>query len=107
MDFQLPDGDSIRLLAPFADMLNHSSQVKQCHAYDSLSRNLSVLAGKDYGSGDQVRPSYFPTLPISPLTYKYPSSFSSIMGLFQTIVFYVSMGLSCPVIPTTAMNLFS
>jgi len=32
MDFQLPDGDSIRLLAPFADMLNHSSEVKQCHA---------------------------------------------------------------------------
>ncbi|KAA8621954.1 Rubis-subs-bind multi-domain protein [Pyrenophora tritici-repentis] len=53
MDFQLPDGDSIRLLAPFADMLNHSSEVKQCHAYDALSRNLSVLAGKNYESGDQ------------------------------------------------------
>lgn len=68
MDFQLPDGDSIRLLAPFADMLNHSSEVKQCHAYDALSRNLSGLAGKDYGLGDQVRPSCFLTLLISALT---------------------------------------
>lgn len=59
MDFQLPDGDSIRLLAPFADMLNHSSEVKQCHAYDALSKNLSILAGKNYESGDQVRPSCF------------------------------------------------
>lgn len=54
MDFKLPNGDSIRLLAPFADMLNHSSKAKQCHAYDPLSGNLSVLAGKNYESGDQV-----------------------------------------------------
>ena len=50
----LPDGNSIRLLAPFADMLNHCSEVKQCHVYDTSSRNLSVLAGKDYKVGDQV-----------------------------------------------------
>ena len=54
MDFILPDGKSIRLLAPFADMLNHSSEVRQCHAYDPLSGNISVLAGKDYEAGDQV-----------------------------------------------------
>ncbi|PGH31601.1 hypothetical protein GX50_05640 [[Emmonsia] crescens] len=54
MDFVLPDGKSIRLMAPFADMLNHSSEVRQCHAYDPLSRNLTVLAGKDYEAGDQV-----------------------------------------------------
>lgn len=54
MDFVLPDGNSIRLLAPFADMLNHSPEVKQCHVYDVLSGNLSVLAGKDYEAGDQV-----------------------------------------------------
>jgi len=54
MDFKLPDGDSIRLLAPFADMLNHSPEVKQCHVYDGLSGNLSVLAGKTYESGDQL-----------------------------------------------------
>ncbi|EOA83925.1 uncharacterized protein SETTUDRAFT_172505 [Exserohilum turcica Et28A] len=60
MDFQLPDGDSIRLLAPFADMLNHSSEVKQCHAYDALSKNLSILAGKNYESGDQVFINYGP-----------------------------------------------
>ena len=54
MDFVLPDGKSIRLLAPFADMLNHSSEVKQCHAYDVPSGNLSVFAGKDYEPGDQV-----------------------------------------------------
>lgn len=54
MDFVLPGGNSIRLLAPFADMLNHSDNVKQCHAYDSSSKTLSVLAGKDYEAGDQV-----------------------------------------------------
>ncbi|UKZ74036.1 hypothetical protein TrVFT333_001690 [Trichoderma virens FT-333] len=54
MDFVLPDGKSLRVLAPFADMLNHSPEVKQCHAYDPLSGNLSVLAGKDYAVGDQV-----------------------------------------------------
>ena len=61
MDFKLPDGDSIRLLAPFADMLNHSPEAKQCHVYDGLSRNLSILAGKHYETGDQVRLSYFTT----------------------------------------------
>ncbi|EEP82423.1 conserved hypothetical protein [Uncinocarpus reesii 1704] len=54
MDFALPDGKSVRLLAPFADMLNHSSEVRQCHAYDPLSGNLSILAGKGYEAGDQV-----------------------------------------------------
>jgi len=54
MDFVLPDGHSIRVLAPFADMLNHSSEVKPCHAYNVSSGNLSVLAGKDYEAGDQV-----------------------------------------------------
>ncbi|KAK4204301.1 putative histone-lysine N-methyltransferase [Triangularia verruculosa] len=54
MDFVLPDGKSIRLLAPFADMLNHSSEVKPCHVYDVSSGNLSVLAGKDYEVGDQA-----------------------------------------------------
>ncbi|KAH7317452.1 hypothetical protein BKA65DRAFT_571145 [Rhexocercosporidium sp. MPI-PUGE-AT-0058] len=54
IDFKLPDGGSIRLLAPFADMLNHSPEVKQCHVYDSLSGNLSVLAGENYESGDQL-----------------------------------------------------
>ena len=54
MDFVLPDGNSIRLLAPFADMLNHSSAVEQCHVYDPSSKSLSVLAGKDYEAGDQV-----------------------------------------------------
>ncbi|KAF3068529.1 Histone-lysine N-methyltransferase setd3 [Trichoderma lentiforme] len=54
MDFALPDGKSLRVLAPFADMLNHSPEVMQCHAYDPLSRSLSVLAGKDYEVGDQV-----------------------------------------------------
>ncbi|KAG5288957.1 hypothetical protein I7I50_01498 [Histoplasma capsulatum G186AR] len=54
MDFVLPGGKSIRLMAPFADMLNHSSEVRQCHAYDPLSGNLTILAGKDYEAGDQV-----------------------------------------------------
>ncbi|PON27281.1 set-domain histone methyltransferase-9 [Trichoderma gamsii] len=54
MDFVLPNGKALRVLAPFADMLNHSPEVKQCHAYDPLSGNLSVLAGKDYEVGDQI-----------------------------------------------------
>ncbi|KAK6346149.1 hypothetical protein TWF730_010481 [Orbilia blumenaviensis] len=54
MDFAQPDGKSIRLLAPFADMLNHSPDVKQCHAYDASSGDLYILAGKDYEPGDQV-----------------------------------------------------
>lgn len=56
MDFTLPNGESIRLVAPFADTLNHSSEIKQCHVYDVSSGNLSILAGKDYEAGDQVRP---------------------------------------------------
>ncbi|KAF2001546.1 SET domain-containing protein [Amniculicola lignicola CBS 123094] len=60
MDFKLPNGDSIRLLAPFADMLNHSSEVRQSHVYDVLSGDVSVLAGKDYELGDQVFINYGP-----------------------------------------------
>jgi hypothetical protein len=55
MDFKLPGGDSVRLLAPFADMLNHSYEAEQCHSYDPQSRSLSILAGKTYDVGDQVR----------------------------------------------------
>ncbi|OAA71767.1 Rubisco LS methyltransferase, substrate-binding domain protein [Akanthomyces lecanii RCEF 1005] len=54
MDFALPGGTSLRLLAPFADMLNHSSNVKQCHAYDPATGDLSILASRDYSVGDQV-----------------------------------------------------
>nr|QPK41098.1 SET-9 [Sordaria fimicola]QPK41099.1 SET-9 [Sordaria fimicola]QPK41100.1 SET-9 [Sordaria fimicola] len=60
MDFVLADGNSIRLLAPFADMLNHTSEVKQCHVYDPSSGTLSVFAGKDYEAGDQVFINYGP-----------------------------------------------
>ncbi|KAF2010578.1 SET domain-containing protein [Aaosphaeria arxii CBS 175.79] len=60
MDFKLPNGDSIRLLAPFADMLNHSSEVERCHTYDVSSGNLYVLAGKGYEPGDQVFINYGP-----------------------------------------------
>jgi hypothetical protein len=55
MDFVLPGGKSVRLLAPFADMLNHSSEVKQCHVYNASSGDISVFAGRDYKVGDQVR----------------------------------------------------
>ncbi|UKZ47468.1 hypothetical protein TrVGV298_001686 [Trichoderma virens] len=54
MDFVLPNGNPLRLLAPFADMVNHSPEVKQCHVYDASSGNLSILAGKDYEAEDQV-----------------------------------------------------
>lgn len=55
MDFELSDGTSLRLVAPFADMLNHSPDVKPCHVCDPSSRSLSILAGKNYEAGDQVR----------------------------------------------------
>jgi len=70
MDFVLPNGNSIRVLAPFADMLNHSSGVKPCHVYDPSSGNLSVLAGKDYEAGDQVRLSCSPMTAMCALTYE-------------------------------------
>lgn len=54
MDFEVSKGKPIRLVAPFADMLNHSPNVEQCHAYDPASGSLSVIAGKDYKEGDQV-----------------------------------------------------
>lgn len=54
MDFEVSEGNSVRLVAPFADMLNYSPEVKQCHAYDPSSGDLSALAGKDYEVGDQV-----------------------------------------------------
>ncbi|KAL2165025.1 hypothetical protein VTH06DRAFT_321 [Thermothelomyces fergusii] len=70
MDFVLPDGKSMRLLAPFADMLNHSFEVKQCHVYDVSSGNLSVLAGKDYEPGDQAF-IYYGSIPNSRLLRLY------------------------------------
>lgn len=54
MDFQLPDGSSIRLVAPFIDMANHSSEIGQCHVYDTSSGGLSIIAGQDYEVDDQV-----------------------------------------------------
>ena len=54
MDFTVAEGNYFRLFAPFADMLNHSSDVKQCHAYDPTTGNVTVLAGRDYQEGDQV-----------------------------------------------------
>lgn len=54
MDFAVSEENSIRVMVPFADMLNHSPDVKQCHAYDPKSGSVSVLAGKDYSTGDQV-----------------------------------------------------
>ncbi|KAI1259893.1 hypothetical protein F5Y18DRAFT_420500 [Xylariaceae sp. FL1019] len=60
MDFQQPGGESFRLLAPFADMLNHSPDAEQCHAYDFQSGDLTILAGKDYQAGDQVYINYGP-----------------------------------------------
>ncbi|CAP62192.1 uncharacterized protein PODANS_5_12720, partial [Podospora anserina S mat+] len=93
MDFALPDGNSIRLLAPFADMLNHSSEVKPCHVYDVSSGNLSVLAGKDYEAGDQAFISYGP-IPNSRLLRLY--------GFVQKHKLWVSAGLdSTCTIPLT------
>ncbi|PVH92648.1 RuBisCo LSMT C-terminal, substrate-binding domain-containing protein [Periconia macrospinosa] len=85
MDFKLPDGDSIRLLAPFADMLNHSSEVERCHSYDVLSGNLSVLAGKNYEPGDQARPSSL-TLLISVFINYGPVPNNRLLRLYGFVV---------------------
>lgn len=71
MDFKLPKGDSIRILAPFADMLNHSIEAERCHSYDPSSGNLFILAGKNYDIGDQVRLFSFPALLTDTLTYEF------------------------------------
>ena len=105
MDFELADGNSIRLLAPFTDMLNHSSEIKQCHVYDVLSGSLSVLAGKEYEVGDQVCSSRSLTNSCAYLGCIF-LRFLSIMDLFQIIASYVSMALSYLVTPTTAMISF-
>lgn len=60
MDFTITQENSVRLVAPFADMFNHSPNAKQCHAYDPSTGDLTVLAGKDYEIGDQVRLSFLP-----------------------------------------------
>ncbi|KAK0620724.1 hypothetical protein B0T14DRAFT_429613 [Immersiella caudata] len=70
MDFVLPDGKSIRLLAPLADMLNHSSEVEPCHVYNASTGDLSVLAGKDYRAGDQAF-IYYGTIPNNRLLRLY------------------------------------
>lgn len=61
MDFAISNDTSVRLIAPFADMLNHSNDVKQCHAYDPRSGDLFILAAKDYQAGDQVYLNLLPT----------------------------------------------
>jgi hypothetical protein len=104
MDFILPDGKSLRLLSPFADMLNHSPEVEQCHVYDASSGSLSVLAGKDYEPGDQVCSSCSMLVPSCKLTWEHSFRFLSIMGLFRTIAFYVSMALLYQVILMIAMT---
>lgn len=105
MDFVLPDGNSIRLLAPLGDMFNHSPEVAQCHAYDVSSGNLSILAGKDYEAGDQVCSSRSLIVPMCALTWDY-LRFSSTMELFRITAFYASMGLSYLAILTIVTILF-
>jgi hypothetical protein len=107
MDFKLPDGGSIRLLAPFADMLNHSPDAQQCHTYDPASGNLSVLAGKDYDAGDQVCLPHPLTLLVSRLTNGRVLRSLSITDLSQTIVCHVSMDSSYPTTLMKVTILFS
>lgn len=71
MHCQLPDGTQIRVLAPFADMFNHSLEAGQCISYDSSSGELSVVADKDYAVGDQVFSFCPPMLPTCALTWRF------------------------------------
>jgi SET domain len=54
MNFRLSDGQQLRLIAPFADMLNHSPDIPMCHIYDATNKTLRIVAGKDYEVGEQV-----------------------------------------------------
>ncbi|KAJ3051668.1 hypothetical protein HK097_007297 [Rhizophlyctis rosea] len=44
----------MRIVARFADMLNHSDETEFCHVYDETRTALRITAGKDYARGDQV-----------------------------------------------------
>ncbi len=106
MDFVLPGGKSIRLLAPFADMLNHSSEVNQalsclrCLVWKSFypcrerlwSRRSGMCVLFSDGDDRFINVGTFRLL--------------SIMDPFRIIAFCVSMALSYPVILTTAMTSF-
>lgn len=53
MDFKLNE-EKLRLLVPFGDMFNHSSNVIKCHLYESSSGNVHIYAGKEYAENEQV-----------------------------------------------------
>ncbi|KAJ3417286.1 hypothetical protein HDV05_005742 [Chytridiales sp. JEL 0842] len=75
MDFKLKDDKGgmrdLRLMAPFADMANHSDDVDQCHIFDERDGSVKIVAGKDYKAGDEIYISYGPTLPLSKLALLY------------------------------------
>lgn len=54
MDFILPGNKQLRVVAPYADMLNHSLDAKTYHMLDQQTNTLCVVAGKNYDVGDQV-----------------------------------------------------
>lgn len=53
MVFVLPTGE-LWVNPPFADLLNHSNDVRICHTYNSETGALIIEAGKEYITGDQV-----------------------------------------------------
>lgn len=59
MDFNVPEGSSVpvgvlRCLVPFADMINGSLTVPQCHILNLDNQSVQIIAGKDYIAGEQV-----------------------------------------------------
>ncbi|ORY50059.1 SET domain-containing protein [Rhizoclosmatium globosum] len=60
MDFNVSAETSLRGVVPFLDMVNHSFDVKQCHAYDPTEKAVKILAGKSYKKGDEVFINYGP-----------------------------------------------
>ncbi|OAQ98773.1 hypothetical protein LLEC1_07822, partial [Akanthomyces lecanii] len=52
MDFALFNSNPVRNVALFADMLAHSPNAKQCHAYDATTGDLTVLASADHDVND-------------------------------------------------------
>ncbi|KAJ3217165.1 hypothetical protein HDU67_008385 [Dinochytrium kinnereticum] len=65
MDFQVPATNgsppfSLRCIVPFVDMVNHSSDVIQCHIFDQASGCVKILSGGKVNKGDQIFINYGP-----------------------------------------------
>jgi histone-lysine N-methyltransferase SETD3 len=58
MDFAIPQPNgttqTLRTIVPFADFINGSLSVDQCHQYNPYTGMVEILAGKEYQRNDQI-----------------------------------------------------